>query len=108
MIKRSIIPNIVNVTSNTNNIHYYSYGENIKEKIFQDGDAKVEVKFLLEDNKYFEDKLKNSKTVSTFSDCIFFLGVGKKIDLIYKKIIYPYGKLYIHLIQDKNSINMKN
>ena len=107
MIEQIIVPEILKLKSAIKNIHYYSYAETIsQEEVFGVGRNNNKYKYIIEfdikEDKYFKLLAK-----SKFSDTNYHnisIKDNNGVELLYRKMLFPHVKLFIHLIKRDNII----
>jgi len=107
MYKRSIIPEIIKLYSNTPRIHYYSFAELFSDDLIKDGKCSFKIFFDIKPTKYFKKLFNaNYSMYIRYSDCVYLRLKGEKTDILYRKRIYPFGELFLHIFIDTNLISL--
>lgn len=103
--RRIIIPEVLNIISDTTKIHYFSFAEDFSGQLFNKF-GKLNIKFRIKSNKYFKS-LKKKNCILFYSDEIKVHNFDKKshtFSLLWEKRIKPFGNLYAHCVIKPDNI----
>lgn len=106
IIERIIVPEIFKLKSPIKNIHYYSYAETISQEEVFGVDINNKYKYIIEfdikEDKYF--KLLSKSNFSNINYHNISIKDDNGVELLYRKMLFPHVKLFIHFIEKNNII----